>query len=477
MIRIQITEYDYRHDLYALVREFYPGTEVTTEILPPEDNDFVRLLFCDGPESGKSRQSRVILLPDAKACMDRLDRKNYIKRCVFEALRDDTGKEPPWGTLTGIRPVKLALAMMEDGRSNEEISTYFHDEFETGNDKISLVTEIAEREKKLLSKIAYRGGYSIYIGIPFCPTRCLYCSFTSYPISLWQSRVDEYLEALFKEIDYVSSKMKDHALQTIYIGGGTPTTLTASQLDRLITKLESAFSFESLLEFTVEAGRPDSITEDKLQVLRHHRIARISINPQTMQQKTLDLIGRKHTVQDTADAFHMARELGFTNINMDVIVGLPGETKIDVEDTMQKIRELGPDSLTVHSLAIKRAARLNTDWAQYAAYKITNTAEIIDMTARYAREMELYPYYLYRQKNMAGNFENVGYAKVDKAGIYNILIMEEKQSIVALGAGGSTKLCIPEENRIERIENVKDVGEYISRIDEMIKRKGDRICR
>jgi len=477
MIRIQITEYDYGHDLYALVREFFPGMEVVTEILPSGERDFVRLIFCDDPEDQNSGRSRMIWLPDAKECGDRLVRKNYIKRCVFEALREDTGKEPPWGTLTGIRPVKLALSMKEEGRSDAEIHDYFRDEFETSDEKISLVTEIAGREKEILSKIAYRGGYSLYIGIPFCPTRCLYCSFTSYPISRWQSRVDEYLEALFKEIDYVSSKMSGRRLETIYIGGGTPTTLTASQSDRLLGKLESSFSLDSLLEFTVEAGRPDSITADKLKVLRAHGIRRISINPQTMQQKTLDLIGRKHTVQDTVDAFRTARDLGFTNINMDVIVGLPGETKDDAEDTMRQIRELEPDSLTVHSLAIKRAARLNTDWAQYASYKITNTAEIIDMTSRYARGMQLFPYYLYRQKNMAGNFENVGYAKVDKAGIYNILIMEEKQSIVAVGAGGSSKICIPEENRIERIENVKDVGEYISRVDEMIKRKGDEICR
>jgi len=196
-----------------------------------------------------------------------------------------------------------------------------------------------------------------------------------------------------------------------------------------------------------------------------------------MCQKTLDLIGRKHTVEDTRQAFYLARELGFTNINMDLIVGLPGEDIGDLRHTLDQIEELAPDSLTVHSLAIKRAARLNTMREQYKDYKVVNTPEMIDMTARSAKSMGLAPYYLYRQKNMAGNFENVGYAKVDKAGIYNILIMEEKQSIIAAGAGGSTKLSFPEENRIERIENVKDVGNYIARVDEMIERKGEWLCR
>ena len=221
---------------------------------------------------------------------------------------------------------------------------------------------------------------------------------------------------------------------------------------------------------TVEAGRPDSITREKLQVLREHGITRISINPQTMNQETLDFIGRRHTVEETVEAFHLAREMGFDNINMDLIVGLPGEGMAEVERTMQELSKLGPDSVTVHSLAVKRASRLRLFREEHRELTMTNSQEIMEMTARYAQQLGMFPYYLYRQKNMAGNFENVGYAKEGKEGIYNILIMEEMQSILALGAGAATKLVF-EKDRIERIENVKDIRNYIDRIDEMIGRK------
>ena len=247
--------------------------------------------------------------------------------------------------------------------------------------------------------------------------------------------------------------------------------LEPEQLDRLITALKGKFDFTTVKEFTVEAGRADSITREKLEVLYRHRVSRISVNPQTMKQETLDIIGRRHTVQETEQAFKLARECGFDNINMDLIVGLPGEDKAMVEHTLEEVRRLAPDSLTVHSLAVKRAARLNMFKDKYQEMTFENNQEIMDMTMKTAYEMEMGPYYLYRQKNMKGNFENVGYAKVDKAGIYNILIMEEKQPIIALGAGGSSKLVFDHGRRIERAENVKDVTNYISRIDEMIERK------
>ena len=248
-------------------------------------------------------------------------------------------------------------------------------------------------------------------------------------------------------------------------------------MDRLLAKIQGSFDTSYLQEFTVEAGRPDSITREKLQVLLDHHIDRISINPQTMNDETLKVIGRRHTVQQVKDAFHLAREMGFHHINMDLIVGLPGEGYEDVANTMEEIRALDPDSVTVHSLAIKRAARLNLFKEKYEEMGMENNMQIMDLTARCCAEMGLSPYYLYRQKNMAGNFENVGYAKVDKAGIYNILIMEEKQTILAAGAGAMTKFVSPGRPgdfggvKIERVENVKDVGQYISRIDEMIERK------
>ena len=280
-----------------------------------------------------------------------------------------------------------------------------------------------------------------------------------------------YLDALFRELAYVAERMKGKKLTSVYFGGGTPTSLNAGDLDDLIGRVKELFPVEKAREFTVEAGRPDSITREKLEVLRKHGVTRISINPQTMKQETLDLIGRRHTVEQVKEMFHLARELGFDNINMDLIVGLPEETMEDVGRTMEEIRELGPDSVTVHSLAIKRAARLNIYKERYGDLKIVNTQEMIDLTAQIAREMGLFPYYLYRQKNMAGNFENVGYAAPGRECLYNILIMEEKQTIAACGAGTTTKVYFPEENRIERAENVKEVEQYIARIDEMIGRK------
>lgn len=281
----------------------------------------------------------------------------------------------------------------------------------------------------------------------------------------------EYVEALEREIHYVKEAFAGKKLNTIYFGGGTPTTLPPVYLDRILRDITEGFDLSSLKEWTVEGGRPDSITPEKLQVMRQYPVDRISINPQTMKQATLDLIGRRHTVEDVKRAFGMARKAGFDNINMDLIIGLPQERVEDVAYTMEEIKALNPDNLTVHTLAIKRASRLNTEKEQYGhLYLERNTSAMMDITAKGAAEMGMEPYYLYRQKNMSGNLENVGYAKPGKEGIYNILIMEEKQSIVALGAGSVTKRVKP-DGVIERASNVKDVEQYLTRTDEMIERK------
>ena len=402
---------------------------------------------------------------------DHSSTKNVIKKLFYQMLVGRTGHELPWGSLTGIRPTKIALSRLEDGWKEDDIRRFMKETYMTSDEKINLSVEIAAREKRLMEPINYDSGYSLYVGIPFCPTTCLYCSFTSYPISKWKGRTGLYLEALFKELEYTAEKMKGRPLDTIYFGGGTPTSLPAEDIDAILCKLEQLFDTKNVLEFTVEAGRPDSITEEKLKVLASHGISRISINPQTMNQKTLDLIGRRHTVENVKEKFHMARALGFDNINMDLIMGLPGEDLDDVKHTLEEIEALNPDSLTVHSLAIKRAARLNMFKEEYADLKISNTPEMIALSEACARRMGMEPYYLYRQKNMAGNFENVGYSLPGKACLYNILIMEELATIVACGAGTTTKVVFPSENRRERCENVKEVEQYISRIDEMIGRK------
>lgn len=490
MITVLLDKAEFEYDIHSLVKAFYPKEEVYVSTKDKEKKEEPVHYHMDvqfAPEEIIFSWKRVEASEDnanqtgITKCVavddtNRKETKNSLKRTLYQLLSEYTGVELPWGNLTGIRPTKIPMALLEEGKSEEEIARYMKETYFTSDEKIKLSIEIAERELELLHKLDYEEGYSLYIGIPFCPTTCLYCSFTSYSMSAWKNRMDDYLSALEKELDYTAVKFAHKKLNSIYIGGGTPTTLNPQQLDRLIRKIKCSFDLSNLVEFTVEAGRPDSITKEKLMVLRNHDISRISINPQTMKQETLDLIGRHHTVQQTIDSFYLARELGFDNINMDLIVGLPGESLSDVADTMEVIRKLSPDNLTVHSLAIKRAARLNIQRERYQDFEIVNTADHIALTSKVAEEMGLSPYYLYRQKNMAGNFENVGYAAPGKAGVYNVLIMEEKQSIVACGAGASTKRVWVQPNpdgthRIERAENVKDVAQYIARIDEMIERK------
>ena len=477
MIGISFNQKEFEYDAYTLVKAFFPKEEVKMfyiqeEQIPDE---------CENRISIEYGEQVVIRLSFGETLLegredyhqeeDRKIRKNKLKQVLYRLLSEATGQTLPWGNLTGIRPTKIAMGLIESGMSNVQAAEYMRNTYFTSNEKTALAITIANRERELLKDIDYENGYSLYVGIPFCPSICLYCSFSSSPLERWRSQVDAYLDALLKELDFIAEAMKDKVLDTIYIGGGTPTTLEPYQVRRLLSHIGEKFPVEQVKEYTVEAGRPDSITREKLQALREFPVTRISVNPQTMNQATLDLIGRKHTVEDTRHAFALARECGFDNINMDLIVGLPGEQKEDVQRTLEEIRKLDPDSLTVHSLAVKRAARLNMFKDQYQEMEFVNNQEIMNLAMEYARDCQMGPYYLYRQKNMCGNLENIGYAKVDKAGIYNILIMEEKQSILAAGAGASTKFVFQNGERIERAENVKDVANYISRIDEMIERK------
>lgn len=475
MIALLLKELSFEQDIRELLMAFYPGQTFVHE-KPEEEPD---LTLEDG-WTGDSHYTLFVKTKEepsfrhASADVDRSNRfesKNRIKRLLYGLLSTITGKKLPWGTLTGIRPTKIAMTKLSEGLTENQIRSYMKETYLTSDEKIDLSIEIAAREKDILSAIDYEHGYSLYVGIPFCPTTCLYCSFTSYPIGQWEKRMEEYLGALFQEMDYAAEKMAGRPLDTVYFGGGTPTALSEEHLEAVMARLRSTFDFSTVKEFTVEAGRPDSITEGKLSVLKRYGVTRISINPQTMKQETLDLIGRRHTVELVKEKFAMARTLGFDNINMDLIIGLPEEGLEDVKHTMEEIQYLNPDSITVHSLAIKRAARLNMFKEKYGQLRITGTQEMIDLTAAAARSMGQEPYYLYRQKNMAGNFENVGYSRPGKACIYNILIMEEKQTIIACGAGTTTKVVFPSENRLERVENVKDVEQYIARIQEMLDRK------
>ena len=477
MILAKLNKPEFEYDIHSLIKAFFPEENVSATAEEKKYDEEITRMFqiCygekeisiawDGITSGK--KGEVSFEVDFS---DRQATKNQLKQKLYQVLSDITGEKLPWGTLTGIRPTKIPMKLLEEGKSKAEIRSYMKDTYFASDEKIELSIDIAERELEILKKIDYENGYSLYIGIPFCPTTCLYCSFTSFPLVSWRTKVDSYLDALEHELDYVAVKFGKKHLNSIYIGGGTPTTLEPYQLDRLIRKIRCSFDLSDCLEFTVEAGRPDSITREKLETLKKWGITRISINPQTMKDETLKIIGRRHTVAQTVESFQMARELGFDDINMDLIMGLPEESLEDVKNTLDQVKVLKPDNLTVHSLALKRAARLNMFKEDYKDYKMVNTTEHMDLTAEYAKEMGLEPYYLYRQKSMAGNLENVGYASPGKAGIYNILIMEEKQTIVACGAGTVTKRVYG-DGRIDRCDNVKDVKLYMEKIDEMIRRK------
>ena len=450
-VGFSLEQEEFEYDIRGLLMAFYPGAEILQDPQEPVD---------------------VMLQVPASDLAARVDRKTALKAWAYRELSARTGRQLPWGTLTGIRPTKIAMALLEEGCSGAEIAERMQKDHLVSREKAELSARIAATERQVLSHIDYENGYSLYVGIPFCPTTCLYCSFTSYPMSKWEPRMGEYLDALDREIDYTAERFRDKKLNTIYIGGGTPTSLPPALLDRLLDKLVRSFSLGDLQEFTVEGGRPDSITPEKLAVLKNYPVTRISINPQTMRDETLKRIGRRHTVQDIRDAFSMAREQGFDNINMDMILGLPGESVEDVAYTVDEIGKLCPDSLTVHSLAVKRASRLKmeAEGTVVAGGTQEESEEMMRIASEGAARMGLIPYYLYRQKNMAGNLENVGFSTPEKAGIYNILIMEEKQSIVALGAGTVTKAVFPPD-RIERVENVKDITQYLSRLEEMIDRK------
>lgn len=455
---------DFYDDAVVLIKSFYPRTEV--------------MQYQEQAEQTRTAQD-IVIEPEVpeKDGRSKKELHEAFKCTLYTKLSAQLNKTLPWGYLTGVRPSKIAYTLLEKGADREQILEEFTKEHLVSEKKAQLALQVAQTEKSILEKMDYKNGYSLYIGIPFCPTTCLYCSFTSYSLAAYQSKVQPYLEALLKEMKYVSEAMRGRRLDTVYFGGGTPTTLSAGQLDMLLTELERQFDLSACRELTVEAGRPDSITYEKLCVLKAHHVDRISINPQTMNQQTLDLIGRRHTVEQIEEAFALAGKAGLDNINMDMILGLPGENKEMVQHTLEKIKALAPESLTVHSLAIKRAAALNIWREKYLDLQMDNSDEIVSMAADYAHQMGHQPYYMYRQKNMAGNFENVGYSKPGLECIYNILIMEEKQTIIAMGAGASTKIVFQNETeggqagRIERIENVKDVTNYIQRIDEMIERK------
>lgn len=473
MIYLQQDSELYNNDLRAMIMAFYPGVKIVEDESKGMEFDFSFVARYEALQSefviiDKSKHISQIVEGDYR---DKQVFRNKLKRAIYKILCEYTDRVLPWGDLTGVRPTKIAMAKLACGCSYEDTVLHYKNEYEVSDKKARLATTVAVHEKELVEKVDKINDYCLYVGIPFCPSRCLYCSFTSYPIGIYAEKSNVYIDTLIKEIEDVAKRQQGKRLVSVYVGGGTPTSITSELIDRLLSAIENNFDLTNVLEYTVEAGRPDSITAEKLQVMKKHNVTRISINPQTMNDKTLSVIGRAHNSEQTREVFKLARECGFENINMDIIAGLPGENIDSMLYTLSEIEKLNPDSLTVHSLAIKRAANLNQQMDGYRDSIHKDMDLMLDTVGEYAAKMGMQPYYMYRQKNIGGNLENVGYSRENKECIYNILIMEEITDIIAVGAGASTKLVFHDENRVERVENCKSVDDYIERFDEMLARK------
>lgn len=404
------------------------------------------------------------------ACDVKKQSKAAVKLTMYKLLSNNLNKSYPWGILTGIRPLKIVHELLDKGYDRDYIMKYMQNNHLVSKEKAELSIDIAYTERSFMYPLD-SNKVSIYIGIPFCPTRCHYCSFTSNSLKAAGNMVEGYLNALIYEMEQTAAFMNKNNLtvQTIYIGGGTPTTLSEAQLELLLCKAQKLFG-GNLLELTCEAGRPDTITEGKLLVMKQYGVTRISINPQTMNNETLVRIGRAHNVLETIKSFELARKLGFDNINMDIILGLPGEGLQQLDNTLQQIAKLQPESLTVHTMAIKRASIIRENLKE-AAITEGIAAQMMEKATVFAKQQDMKPYYLYRQKHMTENLENIGYCKSGYECIYNIQIIEEKQTNIAFGADAVTKAIYIDSGLIKRQRNIKDIKLYIENIEQQIDKK------
>lgn len=451
----------------------YELSELIKEFLRPSGYEVL-----NGRSGSKKKTAEPEIGPDTEiieiSLAGRDLNRDEAKKWLFRELHKWTGYRPEWGTLTGVRPVKMANELMDlKGYTPEEVRSLLKDHYYLNDEKADLVMETSEVQSPVTSVPADRSA-GIYVGIPFCPTRCVYCAFTSNQQPY--SEVQRYLKVLLKEVEAVGRRCSEYGVypESVYLGGGTPTTLRAPELDLLLSTVEASFDMSRILEYCVEAGRPDTITRDRLQVMKDHGVGRISINPQSMNDDTLELIGRTHRSADIRKAFELAFEFPELMVNSDIIAGLPGEDYDMFMNTLREVIELEPDNITVHTLAVKRSSKLHEIDAEYH-YAERETGRMVYDARRVLAEHGYRPYYMYRQKHMAGNFENVSYAKPGTESVYNIRIMDEHQTIIALGAGGISKAYYGPDNRLERVPNVSNYSIYIERIDEMIERKDNKL--
>ncbi|QUH26725.1 coproporphyrinogen dehydrogenase HemZ [Serpentinicella alkaliphila] len=490
MLKIKAYNHNYSYEITELLKVFqlsgevipctYSSEGVLLNIEPENSNEIIsKLEFKDNKiiVATVGRLNEVYdkfveeadrtndILRDTKLC------KLFVKRGIYALLKKLVKKDTPWGILTGIRPTKLVHEMLKDNLDDSEIIENLKTLYFIAEHKANLLLQVAKTEYKVLYPID-DNKISLYVSVPFCPTKCTYCSFPSNPMKKAGHLTETYVDRLCEEIEKTAKldSVRTKDIDTVYIGGGTPSSLTHTEIEKILDCLKNNFNLTNIREYTFEAGRPETITFEKLKVFKGYGVTRISINPQTMNDCTLEHINREHRADDIVKAYNMAKEAGFNNINMDIIIGLPNENIDMLKYTMEQIKNISPTNITVHTLAIKRASNLKENNYSNSA----SDSEILDMiqlTMEYANSMGLNPYYLYRQKHMVGNLENIGYCKPGYEGIYNIQIMEEKQTIIAFGAGAVTKIVFNEENRLERVPNVKSLEHYLDRVDEMVERK------
>jgi oxygen-independent coproporphyrinogen-3 oxidase len=472
-----IISHPFRFETENIVRMFFKSEDIKILFEDKISDSYIKTIAED-LENGQVKFTVDISLNGKKfsesVIIDRTE--NYKKegeyalmRLLYKSLQKFTGYSSVWGMLTGIRPSKF-YRNTKIRVGDENIDKYFQDTYLLSDEKLALTREVANREDEILKKVK-DFGCSLYISIPFCPTRCLYCSFVSHSIERTRKLMIPYVKNLAEELKIIAKIIRDLdlPLQSIYFGGGTPTSLENDEIDFLMKTVRDNFNLSELIEYTVEAGRPDTVTEEKLKTILNYGATRISINPQTASDDVLKIIGRNHTFSDFCEKFSLARKIGFNNINTDLIAGLPGDNLDGFKNSIDRILEKNPENVTVHTLAIKRSSTLGE-------HPIPHSGEVDDML-KYAslnlREAGLNPYYMYRQSNSASDLENVGYAKSGFEGFYNIVMMNEVQSVFSAGAGAVTKLKNPKGGEIERIFNYKFPYEYLDRFDDILNRKGE----
>lgn len=471
-MKLYIKNHNFHYEMENLIRLFFPNEKITVIKENPDClespcvyTETNKEIFVSVNINGFTKSGNLPLTDDE------IENERRMAQLIFEFLTEYTGVKPPWGILTGVRPVKLFRRLMEEEGLLNTVD-HFRNKFFVSNEKIALARRTEAYEKEILS-LSDEKSFSLYISIPFCPSRCKYCSFVMQSIERTKHLVEPYVDLLCKELEHTAeiANAMNLRLETVYMGGGTPTTLSALQLERVLKTVSKNFDLSKCREITVEAGRPDTITREKLIALKENNVNRISINPQTLNDSVLEVIGRKHSSEQTLEAYSLAQKVGFESINMDLIAGLPTDRLESFCDTLDKVCRLNPQCVTVHTLSMKRSSTLTEEGVKLDTKQAEETAKMLEYAEDKLSSSEYIPYYLYRQSRMAGNLENVGWSKRGNECLYNVFVMDETHTILACGAGAVTKLKSPSIDYLERIFNFKYPYEYISRFDEILHRK------